>query len=166
MGVHHTQRDSMYQIPWGHCNVTAAISDEARQKLYKPPGTDTPNKLTESRPTFSLAVIYFTKKMINFIVFVYVAIVRLTEAYYECKKSAQDSFISAVGLSSATVLSVKVLVVLFVTVVMSRDRNLLKKNGLYKTYGIDERLEVSFPFPGLFRPISNILAHSQMYICI
>ena len=69
--------------------------------------------------------------------------VRLTEVYYECSADETSSFFGAVGVSSGTVLSVKVAAVLFLTVFFF-GRNLgNKKTGAYKTYGIDEREEVT-----------------------
>lgn len=81
---------------------------------------------------------------LNIIVVVF-SIVRLTEAYYECKMGALDALLAAVGISSATALSFKVACILFVTIVMSKNSTFVKKKfGIYKTYGIDERREVCF----------------------
>ena len=71
------------------------------------------------------------------------SLVRLTEVYYECKKTKLDSFITAVGISSATALSLKVAFIIVVTMVMSKNSTVIKKkSSTYKTYGIDERREV------------------------
>lgn len=93
-----------YQVPWGHCNDTTTISDEARKKLYVPP-------------------------------------VELTEDYYECKQSSLEAFFGAVGISAGTALSVKVAMVVTLTLVLARRQMGNKKTGTYKTYGIDEREE-------------------------
>lgn len=68
--------------------------------------------------------------------------VRLTEVYYECRKSKLESFFGAVGISSGTALSVKVMVVVLLTVLLSRKQTGNKSVGTFKTYGIDEREEV------------------------
>lgn len=69
---------------------------------------------------------------------------RLTEAYYECKKNKFDSLVSSIGLSSATALSFKVMVILFVSIVLSKKSPTVnKKTGKFKTYGIEDRNEVT-----------------------
>ena len=69
---------------------------------------------------------------------------RLTESYYECKRSKLDSFLSAIGLSSATVLSFKVAVILFLTLALSRNSAVFKRSfGNFMTYGTEEREEVN-----------------------
>mmetsp|Transcript_17910 Transcript_17910/g.33677 ORF Transcript_17910/g.33677 Transcript_17910/m.33677 type:complete len:755 (-) Transcript_17910:313-2577(-) len=93
-----------YQVPWGHCNDTTTISNEAREKLYIPP-------------------------------------VQLTEDYYECKQSSLEAFFGAVGISAGTALSVKVAMVVTLTVLLARRQIGNKKTGTYMTYGIDEREE-------------------------
>mmetsp|Transcript_8750 Transcript_8750/g.14891 ORF Transcript_8750/g.14891 Transcript_8750/m.14891 type:complete len:674 (-) Transcript_8750:138-2159(-) len=68
--------------------------------------------------------------------------VRLTEVYYECNLGKMDAVMTAIGISSATVLSLKVAVVVFVTVVLAKgSTTLVKKSATFMTYGIDERLE-------------------------
>ena len=69
---------------------------------------------------------------------------RLTEVYYECRKSKVDALLGAVGISAGTALSVKVVVVVLLTLVLSGKMNGDKRTGAYRTYGIDEREEVSY----------------------
>ena len=63
--------------------------------------------------------------------------------YYECKQTKYDSLIGAVGISSGTALSVKLAVVVLLTLVLAGRKNGNKTSGTYKTYGINEREEVS-----------------------
>lgn len=73
-----------------------------------------------------------------------IIIVRLTEVYYECKKSKLEAFFGAVGISSGTALSTKVVAVVVLTILFSRRKTGNKATGMYRTYGIDEREEVLF----------------------
>lgn len=67
---------------------------------------------------------------------------RLTEVYYECKKSPISAFFSSVGISSGTALSVKVAVVVGLALLLTGKQSRDEKTGSYRTYGIDERDEV------------------------
>lgn len=70
-------------------------------------------------------------------------IVRLTEVYYECRKTKGSSLSGAVGISSGTALSVKVVLLILLALVLTKKKNGNQKPGTYITYGIDEREEVS-----------------------
>jgi hypothetical protein len=86
--------------------------------------------------------------------------VRLTEVYYECRKTKIDSLFGAIGISSGTALSVKVVVVILLTLVLSGKKNGDKKTGAYRTYGIDEREEVRLTgcrLGGLFAHLACLL---------
>ena len=69
--------------------------------------------------------------------------VRLTEVYYECKVSKLEAFVTAVGISSGNALSVKLLFVVLLTALLAGRKTGTRKTGSYRTYGVEEREEVS-----------------------
>ena len=89
-----------------------------------------------------------------------IIIVRLTEVYYECKKSKLEAFFGAVGISSGTALSTKVVAVVVLTILFSRRKTGNKATGMYRTYGIDEREEVLF-----LHAIRSISLYEYIVLC-
>ena len=65
---------------------------------------------------------------------------RLTEVYFECRTSILDATNSAVGVSSGTVLSIKVAIVVLLALILTRRRN--QKADKFQTFGFEEREEV------------------------